>query len=364
MTSEGASAILGKTRLVLRQRKAPRSEKDVAGYPRITGWGKYIPRQVLTNDALARLVDTSDAWIRQRTGIQERRLASAEETASTMAVAAGRQALAGAGLAPQDLELVIAATCTGEHIFPTCASLTQHALGAPRAAAFDVNAACSGFVYALATAYQFIMAGTYANALVVGSEVYSRILDWKDRSTCVLFGDGAGAVVVEACAKPSGAVSFILGSDGSQAHILYVPGVCEALASSPPNGHYYLTMSGPEVFKAAVKVMVQACRDAIAKAGLAPSDISLFIPHQANLRIIEAAARNLGLAREKVFVNVERYGNTSSASIPIALCEAVEGGRLQAEDYLLMVGFGGGLSWGAMVIQWPGRKETEKGEDK
>jgi 3-oxoacyl-[acyl-carrier-protein] synthase-3 len=323
----------------------------LARYAQITGWGKYLPQKVLTNQDLERLVNTSDAWIMSRTGIRERRIAAGDETASSMAVRAAGDALKVAGLEPRSLDLVIAATCTPEYIFPACASLVQSSLGAKNAAAFDVNAACSGFIYALATACQFVTSGAYNNILVAGSEVYSRILDWKDRSTCVLFGDGAGAVVVQASDAPGGSLSFVLGNDGSRANSIYTPGPC-GLSKGP----YYITMNGPEVFKFAVNVICLATRQAVKAAGLDLSDIELVVPHQANIRILKSAAKALELPPEKVFINVDRYGNTSAASVPIALCEAVEQGRLKDGDHLVLVGFGGGLSWAAMVLEWGARK--------
>jgi 3-oxoacyl-[acyl-carrier-protein] synthase III len=246
---------------------------------------------------------------------------------------------------------VIVATCTPEYIFPACASLVQNSLGARNAAAFDVNAACSGFIYALATACQFVSSGAYNNILVVGSEVYSRILDWKNRNTCVLFGDGAGAVVLQASDAPPGSLSFVLGNDGSKANSIYTPGPCGL-----SNGPYYITMNGPEVFKFAVNVICLATRQAVKAAGLEMSDIELVVPHQANIRILKSAAKALELPPEKVFINVDRYGNTSAASVPIALCEAVEEGRLKDGDHLVLVGFGGGLSWAAMVLEWGTRR--------
>lgn len=323
----------------------------MARYAQITGWGKYLPQKVLTNQDLERLVNTSDAWIVSRTGIRERRIAAADETASSMAVRAAGDALKVAGLEPRSLDLVVAATCTPEYIFPACASLVQSSLGAKNAAAFDVNAACSGFIYALATACQFISSGAYNNILVAGSEVYSRILDWKDRSTCVLFGDGAGAVVVQASDAPGGLLSFVLGNDGSRANSIYTPGPCGLT-----RGPYYITMNGPEVFKFAVNVICLATRQAVKAAGLELSDIDLVVPHQANMRILKSAAKALDLPLEKVFLNIDRYGNTSAASVPIALCEAVEEGRLKDGDHLVLVGFGGGLSWAAMVLDWDARK--------
>jgi 3-oxoacyl-[acyl-carrier-protein] synthase III len=323
----------------------------LARYAQIIGWGKYLPQKVLTNKDLERLVNTSDAWIVSRTGIRERRIAADDETASSMAVRAARDALEVAGLEPRSLDLVIAATCTPEYIFPACAALVQSSLDAKNAAAFDVNAACSGFIYALATACQFVSSRASNNILVVGSEVYSRILDWKDRSTCVLFGDGAGAVVIKASDTPPGSLSFVLGNDGSRANSIYTPGPCGL-----SNGPYYITMNGPEVFKFAVNVICLATRQAVKAAGLELSDIELIVPHQANLRIIKSAAKALELPLEKVFINVDRYGNTSAASVPIALCEAVEEGRLKDGDHLALVGFGGGLSWAAMVMEWGAEK--------
>lgn len=324
----------------------------MARYARISGWGKYLPARILTNYELAKTLETSDAWIRSRTGIGERRIASDEETASTMALEASREALKVAGITGEELDLIIVATVTPDHIFPACASLLQHGLGAKHAGAFDLNAACSGFVYSLASASQFIQSGAYRRALVVGSEVYSRILNWSDRSTCVLFGDGAGAVVLESCEYPAGVLSFVLGSDGSEANMLYTHGIAGRHQDTAPNGHPYLVMNGPEVFRFAVTTMAEAARQAVSQASLTLADIDLFIPHQANERIIAAAARSLGLPPEKVFTNVERYGNTSAASIPIAMCEAAQEGRIHDGDKVLVVGFGGGLSWGAAVIQW------------
>ena len=324
----------------------------MARYARVIGWGKYLPERVLTNQELEQFVNTSDAWIWSRTGIRERRIAGADETASTMAVHASREALDISRIQADSLDLVIAATCTAEHIFPACASLVQDSLGAKKAAAFDINAACSGFIYALATACQFIAAGTYDNVLVVGSEVYSRILDWQDRNTCVLFGDGAGAVVIQASDSLPGSLSFVLGNDGSGVDMLYTPGPCGL-----NDGRYFLTMKGPETFKFAINIMCQATKEVVAAAHLELSDIDLIIPHQANTRILKSAARLLGIPLDKFFINVDRYGNTSAASIPIALCEAVEDGRIKDGDNVVLVGFGGGLSWAAMAIQWGAGQE-------
>ena len=308
---------------------------------------------MLTNQDLERIVSTDDTWISSRTGIKERRIVGADETASTMAVRASREALRVAGLEPESLDLIIAATCTAEHIFPACAAVVQGALGATRAAAFDVNAACSGFIYALATGSQFVATGAYDNVLIVGTDVYSRIVDWQDRNTCVLFGDGAGAVVIQASDSLPGAVGFVLGNDGSGADTIHTPGPCGV-----NDGRYFIRMRGPETFKFAVNIVCQAARDVVRAANLGLSDIDLIIPHQANTRIIKSAARRLKIPEGKFFINVERYGNTSAASIPIALCEAVEGGRVNDGDRLLLVGFGGGLSWAAMVLEWGTGRES------
>ena len=317
---------------------------------RIAGLGKYLPEQVLTNFDLERLVETSDAWIQERTGIRERRRAADHETAGTMGIEAARQALAQAEIDPADLDLVIVATTTPDGMFPSAASLVQQGLGARRAGAFDINTACTGFVTAMATGSQFITSGTYRRVLVVGSDVLSRIVDWGDKGTCVLFADGAGAAVLEASDR-GGPLSFVLRSDGSGGHILYAPGPCGPPGSTPP-GRYYIAMDGPQVFKFAVHAMESATREAVQAAGLTVNDIDLLIPHQANLRIINATAKALGLPPERAMVNVDRYGNTSSASIPIALREAWEQGRLHDGDRLVLVAFGGGLAWGALVLEW------------
>jgi 3-oxoacyl-[acyl-carrier-protein] synthase-3 len=308
---------------------------------------------VLTNRDLEQIVSTDDNWICSRTGIKERRIVDADETASTMALRASREALRVAGLDPPALDLVIAATCTAEHIFPACAALVQGALGAERAAAFDVNAACSGFIYALATGCQYIATGAYDNILIVGTDVYSRIVDWQDRNTCILFGDGAGAVVIQSGGSSSGVLGFVLGNDGSGASTIYAPGPCGV-----NDGRYFITMRGPETFKFAVNIVCRAAQEVVHSANIGLSDIDLVIPHQANTRIIKSAARQLNMPVEKFFMNVERYGNTSAASIPIALCEAVEAGRVKDGDRLLLVGFGGGLSWAAMLLEWGAGRQS------
>ena len=317
---------------------------------RISGVGKYLPERILSNAEIAKLVDTSDEWIRDRTGIRERRVAADHETASTLGIEAGRQALEQAEIDPEDLDLVIASTTTPDGMFPSVASLVQHGLGARRSGAFDINAACVGFVSALATASQFIVSGTYQRVLVIGTDVLSRIVDWQDRNTCVLFGDGAGAVVLEASDR-GGPASFILHSDGSGASYLWAPGPC-ARPELAKAGGYFIAMDGPQIFKFAVHAMESATREAVQAAGLTLDQIGLLIPHQANLRIINATAKALGFPRERAMINVDRYGNTSSASIPIALREAWEQGRLHDGEQVVLVAFGGGLAWGAMVLEW------------
>ena len=319
-------------------------------HPRITGWGKALPSQVVTNFDLESKLDTSDEWIRTRTGIRERRIAGEGETTSSLAAKASLQALERAGVKPEDLGLILLATSTSDALIPATSSTLQKALGAKGAGACDVNAACCGFMYGLSIAYQFISAGTFKNVLVVGSEVYSRILDWKDRSTCVLFGDGAGAVVVQGSSKPLGKPSFVLGTEGEHAGLINAPNSAQPGISSAISP--FLTMDGPKVFKLAVTWMIKSTEKAIENAGLKSEQVSLFIPHQANIRIIEAAANMLKMPKENIFINVDKYGNTASASIPIALCEAVEGNRVKPGDYIAMTAFGAGISWASAVIQW------------
>jgi 3-oxoacyl-[acyl-carrier-protein] synthase-3 len=320
---------------------------------RIVGVGKALPAKVLTNEDLERLVDTSDEWITDRTGIRERRIAADDEGCASLGTRASLMALETAGLNANDIDLILCATCTGDGMFPASASLIQESLGARNAAAFDINAVCVGFVAALSTAAQFINAGAYDRVLVVGSEVLSRIVNWQDRGTCILFGDGAGAVVLER-GKSGGFHSFTLHSDGSGAKFLYANGPASAPLSPLASEGYYMVMDGREIFRFAVRAMEEASRTAIAKAGLEPEDIDLVVPHQANQRIIAAVAKQLGMPIERMYSNVDRYGNTSSATIPVALCEAWEEGRLNEGDKLLFVAFGGGLVWGASVVEWTG----------
>jgi 3-oxoacyl-[acyl-carrier-protein] synthase-3 len=327
----------------------------MAQYARITGWGLYVPERVLTNHDLEQMVDTSDEWIVTRTGIRERHIAGPDETCSTMSLASGRKALQVAGLDPAELDLIILATSSPDYLVPSPASMVQDQIGALKAAAFSLNAGCTGFVYALVTASQFIQTGAYRNALVIGTEHLTAGVDWTDRNTCVLFGDGSGAVVLEASDQPTGVFSFELGSDGSDYDALIVPGGAGAM---PPSHHVvdrrlcYLRMDGRRVFKFATRVLASSVRNVVLKSGLAWDQIDLVIPHQANDRIIEMARRKLDLAPEKMVVNIDRYGNTSAASIPLALCEAVEQGRLQSGDHVVLVGFGAGLTWAASLVHW------------
>jgi 3-oxoacyl-[acyl-carrier-protein] synthase-3 len=328
-------------------------------YGRIAGWGKYLPARVLTNFDLEKMVDTSDEWIVTRTGIHQRRIAGEEESTATMSTEAARATLECAGASPQDVDLIILATSSPDYFLPSAASLVQDALGA-RCGAFSLAAGCTGFVYGLITAQAFIASEMYRNILVIGAETISRNVDWTDRETCVLFGDGAGAVLVQACDTPSGVLSSVLGSDGSGSDYLIVPGLgCRAPITHETIDQklHTIRMEGRKVFKFATRTMGQAAGEVIAQAGMSLSDIDLLIPHQANLRIIELAARQLNMPMERVFVNLEHYGNTSAASIPIAWCEAIEQGRCKPGDNVCLVGFGGGLTWAAAVVRMG---ETER----
>jgi 3-oxoacyl-[acyl-carrier-protein] synthase-3 len=310
----------------------------------------------MTNVDLEKLVDTTDDWIFSRTGIRERRIAGENEATSDLAVPAAEEALRAAGLAASDLDLIIVATCTGDmQSFPATAALVQERLGAGRIPAFDVAAVCSGFVYALDVAAQYVAAGRYDNVLVIGAETMSKVVDWTDRNTCVLFGDGAGAVVVRPCPPGEGILGGVLGADGAGACLLNVPAGGSRLPLTPAvleQKQNYMMMKGREVFRFAVEIMGEAAVQALDSVGLSPSDVDLFIPHQANVRIIDAAAKRLALPPEKVFVNVDRYGNTSAASVPLALVEAWRAGRVRPDDVIVTVGFGAGLTWGANVIRW------------
>jgi 3-oxoacyl-[acyl-carrier-protein] synthase III len=320
----------------------------------VTGWGMYVPERVLSNQDLSLMVDTSDEWIVSRTGIKERRVAAESETATSMSVSAARNACAVAGIDPAELDLIVVGTYTPDQYMPSVACLVQKEIGAIRAGAFDVNAACSGFVYALSVGSQFIQTGVYSKVLVIGADIASHFLDYTDRGTCILFGDGAGAVVLEASEQDEGLLSLVLGSDGRAGHHLTLNSQ-QSFASrngSREIDRPFMRMNGPEVFRFAVKVMGEAAAEAVLKAGLTFSDIDLLVPHQANLRIIESAAKRLELSRDKVWVNVEQYGNTSSASVPICLVEAVESGAIQDGMNIVVVAFGGGLTWAAGVLRW------------
>jgi len=321
---------------------------------KIVGLGKYLPSKRLLNSDLEKMVDTSDEWITTRTGIKERRVAKKGVGASGLAHKASQIALERAGIDPKDLDLIIVATITPDTQFPSTACHLQNYLKAKKAACFDVSAACAGFTYALASAWQFIKGGLYKNALVVGSEVLSTITDWEDRSTCILFGDGAGAAVLTE-SKSVGFLSAYLGSDGSQAEILNMPGG----GSRNPISYeiiekrlHYMKMKGNELFRIAVRVMVQAANKALAQADLKNSDVDLLIPHQANERIITAVSKRLHIPEDKVYMNIVRYGNMSSASSAVALCEAWEEGKIKKDDIVVLDAFGGGLVWGSCVIKW------------
>jgi 3-oxoacyl-[acyl-carrier-protein] synthase-3 len=317
-------------------------------YSRIVGTGSYLPAKVLSNRDLEGTVDTTDEWIYSRTGIRQRHIAADNEQTSDLALEASRKALEAAGVAPADLDLIIVATTTPDMVFPSTACLLQSKLGAKNCPAFDVQAVCSGFIYGLSTADQFMRSGQYRNALVVGAEIYSRILDWKDRGTCVLFGDGAGAVVLQRSAAP-GILSSHLHADGAYAGMLSVPGtVCGGKVSGRP----LLQMDGQGVFKFAVKVLDDVVNEALAANRLQKTDIDWLIPHQANVRIIQATAKKLGLSMEKVVVTVDRHANTSAASIPLALDEAVRDGRIRPGQHVLLEGVGGGFTWGAVLVKW------------
>jgi 3-oxoacyl-[acyl-carrier-protein] synthase III len=326
-------------------------------YSAITGWGMFVPEKVLTNADFERMVETSDEWITSRTGIKERHIAGPGESASTLAIAAARQALERAGIEGKELGLIIVATVGADYPFPSTANLVQHALGA-QCPAFDMQAACSGFLYGLATAQQFVANGSVKHVLVIGVEVLSRVMDYTDRTTCVLFGDGAGAVVLSASDEPGGVLGFTLGSDGARPELLWIPagGSAEPVTEEAIRQHrIYVQMQGSEVFKFATRVMGTAMEEALANAGMTAADMDLFIPHQANLRIIEVASKRLNLPPEKVFVNIEKYGNTSAAAIPIALCEAIDQGRVFPGAHIGMVAFGAGLTWAAAVVKWTAR---------
>jgi 3-oxoacyl-[acyl-carrier-protein] synthase III len=320
----------------------------------ITGLGTHVPERVLTNDELSRLVDTSDEWIFERTGIRERRIAGDEEALTDIAMPAAQAALADAGVAPGEIDLLICATVTPDMMFPTSSALLADALGMPKAAAYDLLAGCTGFVYGIAQAYAMLAAGLSRRALVVGGDVLSKILDWEDRSTLVLFGDGAGAVVLEPVER-GGFLGFELGADGGGGENLWLPGSGSRRFEDPDS---YVKMNGREVFKFATRIMVYSAEQLLAECGKTVDDIDVYIPHQANKRIIDYAAGKLGIALEKTVVNVDRYGNTSSGSIPLALEDARAEGRLRDGALVLMTGMGAGLTWGSALIEWTNGKSN------
>jgi 3-oxoacyl-[acyl-carrier-protein] synthase III len=323
---------------------------------KVVGVGNYFPKKVITNQDLEKIVDTSDEWITTRTGIKERRQARDNEAVSDMAYQAAKAALKDAGLKSKNLDLIIVATVTGDLLFPSTACILQAKLGAYQAAVFDISAACTGFIYGMSVATSLIKSGAYKNVLLVGTEKLTSITDWSDRNTCVLFGDGAGACILKPTTKDTeGVVSFYLGGDGREGDLLMLPAGGSALPTSHETvekGLHYIKMKGSELFKIAVKKMTEASQEALKKAGLKCKDVDLLVPHQANIRIIKAVAKRLGLSEDKVFLNIEKYGNMSSASTATALNEAIMNKRIKKGDLVVITAFGGGLTWGAVVLRW------------
>jgi 3-oxoacyl-[acyl-carrier-protein] synthase-3 len=336
--------------------KNPRANHDFVGRTcSISAVGAYVPERIMTNADIEKIVDTSDEWIRTRTGIKERRIAAADEHTSDMGAKAAEIALERAEVLPEEVDLIIVATLTPNMLFPSTACLVQQKIGAAKAAAFDLEAACSGFIYALEIGQQFIMTRTYDTVLVIGAEKLSSIIDWQDRNTCVLFGDGAGAAVLQNRENTHGLLTVCMGADGSKAGLLSMPGggsQIPASVESVNNRLHYLRMDGKETFKNAVNAMCMAAREALTRCDLEISQIKCIIPHQANQRIISAVGDRLKAREDQVFVNVDKYGNTSAASVAIALDEAVQTGRIERGDLILMVVFGAGLTWGAAIIEW------------
>lgn len=330
-------------------------------YGRITGWGAYVPEKVVTNYDLEKIVDTSHEWIVQRTGIYQRHVAAPNETTATMSVEAARRALRKANLAATDLDLIIVATTTGDHLTPPVSSQVQHMLGAANVPAFVLVTGCTGFLYGLTTAQQFIRSGAYDTVLVIGAELLSRFIDWNDRSTCVLFGDAAGAFVLQASTEPCGVLGFDMGSDGSGGEHIILPatGSAEPVnATTFAEGRHYLRMNGREVFKFATRILGQTSQRSLAQAGMTLTDIDTIVPHQANLRIIQAAARSMGLPIDRFLVKIQKYANTSAAAIPLAICDGLDAGEIGLEDRLLLVSFGAGLTWASAVLQMAPTTET------
>ena len=336
--------------------KNPRAKHNFQGRTcSITGVGSYVPAKILTNADLEKMVDTSDEWITTRTGIKQRRLAARDEFTSDMAAHAARRAMKMAGVAAEQIDLIIVATITPDMPFPATACLVQQKISARRAAAFDMEAACSGFIYALEIGQQFIMSRTYDTVLVIGAEKLSSITDWTDRNTCVLFGDGAGAAILQNRPHAHGLLTAVMGADGDKANLLFMPGGgsrCPATADSVNARQHYLRMAGKETFKNAVQAMYNAAEEALRRCELDITKIKCVIPHQANRRIMDAVGERLGATPEQLFVNLDRYGNTSAASVAIALDEAVQAGRIQPGDVVVLVAFGAGLTLGAAAIRW------------
>lgn len=328
----------------------------------IVGTGSYVPEKVLTNADLEKIVDTNDEWIISRTGIKERHIVDPETPVSELCYQAALRALDDAKVAPEEVDLVIVATITPDYVFPATAGLVAERLGAKKAAAFDMEAGCTGFLYAATTGAQFIATGLYKTVLVIGAEALSKILNWEDRSTCILFGDGAGAAVLQPVEEGYGFLGYELGADGSGGKLLVMPGggsMHPSTLETVEGKKHTIHMAGNEVFKFAVRIMGEAALKALDRAGLQKEDIDCLVPHQANIRIVDSAVKRLGIAPEKVVVNLDRYGNMSAASIPVALDEAVRKGKVKYGDILVMVGFGAGLAWGATVMKWA-RRGDEK----
>ena len=321
----------------------------------VTGWGRYAPEQILTNADLEKIVDTSDEWIRSRTGIRERRVAAAHETTASMGAVAGLRAIRTAGIEPDDIDLILLATLTPDYWMPSTAALVKEAIGNTRATAFDVMAACSGFVYGFATGQAYIQAGLAKHVLVIGAELLTRFLDYTDRSTCILFGDGAGAVVLSASDEPGGALGIEMTTEPQGAYMIWLPAGGSKAPPTPgtiSRGEHYVRMEGNQTYRFATKTMATTALESIRRSGLEPGDIDLFVPHQANIRIVEAVAKGLDLPMDKMYVNLDKYGNTSAASVPIALAEAVNEGRVAIGDNVTIVAFGAGFTSGAVTIEW------------
>ena len=347
-------------------RANPRPAPGAPRYAHVIGWGSYAPAQILTNADLERMVDTSDEWIVSRTGIRERRVAAAHETTASMAAVASLRAIRTAGIEPDDIDVILLATLTPDYWMPSTAALVKEAIGNTRAAAMDVAAACSGFVYAYATGQAYIASGMARNVLVIGAETLTRFLDYSDRNTCILFGDGAGAVVLGAADTPGGGMGIEMTTEPEGAYMIWLPA---GGAKRPPSaetvarGEHFVRMEGKETYRFATRTLASTALAAIDRAGLKPSDIDLFIPHQANIRIIEAVAKGLSLPMDRMFVNLDRYGNTSAASVPIALAEAVNQGRVKIGDRIVIVAFGAGFTSGAVAIEWTADPERGRAGD-